>query len=447
MEASMISFLGRVMYAYGSKYMFSASLRRDGSSRFAANHKWGWFPSVSAGWNISQEKFYPQNKLVNDMKIRASYGTTGNATIPFYGGTPVLTNHDYLFGKNPTKLLGFSPANSPNPDLSWESTSTVNIGIDGSLFNDFLQFSVDYYNSKTKNLLLDVTVPATSGLTSALQNVGRIQNQGLEFTLSTSQKITKDLTFDGTLVFSTNKNKVLELGPGQTQILYSSGLSDPSFIVKVGEAIGSFYGYRVDGLFTSQEQFDKTPHLKNANQGVGDFIYADTNGDKVVNENDRIILGNANPKYTWGFNGVLRWKNFDFDFNIQGKHGQKIFNAMHRYLAEAWGNDLSVYNSASAPRPVWGVGTKSHTRPSSWHVEDASFVRMRNLSVGYTFNNLFKISRIRLYASATNLFTITDYSGYNPEVSNTGTSAITAGEDFGNYPISKSFILGLNVSF
>lgn len=448
-EASMASFLGRVMYSYGSKYMLSASLRYDGSSRFAANSKWGWFPSVSGGWNISQEGFYPKKAVVNNLKLRASYGITGNAEIPYYGGVPVLASNNYIFGSSNSRdiALGFSPESAPNKDLSWESTSTVNIGLDAGIWNNNLQVTIDAYQATTKDLLLNVTVPATSGLTSALQNVGEVRNRGLEVMLSTYQELNKDWSLDLSLAMSTNQNKVQALGPGQKQILYASGLPDPSFIVKVGESIGSFYGYKVIGVFESQEQFDSTPHLENANQGVGDFIYADTNNDGKVNEEDRVILGNANPDFTWGLNGTLGWKNFDLGFGIEGKHGQQVFNAMHRYLAESWGNNLSVYLEDGAPRPVWAYGTKSHTRPSSWHVENASFVRIRNLTLGYTFKDLAFLQKLRVYVSATNPFTFTSYSGYNPEVSNGGSSAITAGEDFGNYPVAKSFVVGLNVTF
>ena len=448
-EASMASFLGRVMYSYGIKYMLSASLRYDGSSRFAANSKWGWFPSVSGGWNISQEEFYPKKAVVNNLKLRASYGITGNAEIPYYGGVPVLAANNYIFGSSNSRdiALGFSPESAPNKNLSWESTSTVNIGLDAGVWNNNLQVSIDAYQATTKDLLLNVTVPATSGLTSALQNVGKVRNRGLEVMLSTYQELNKDWSLDLSLAMSTNQNKVQALGPGQKQILYASGLPDPSFIVKVGESIGSFYGYKVLGVFESQEQFNSTPHLENANQGVGDFIYADTNNDGKVNEEDRVILGNANPDFTWGLNGTLGWKNFDLGFGIEGKHGQQVFNAMHRYLAESWGNNLSVYLGDEAPRPVWAYGTKSHTRPSSWHVENASFVRIRNLTLGYTFKDLAFLKKLRVYVSATNPFTFTSYSGYNPEVSNGGSSAITAGEDFGNYPIAKSFVVGLNVTF
>jgi len=443
-EASMLSFLGRVMYSYKDKYLFTASLRRDGSSRFAANTKWGWFPSVSAGWNISREPFFPENNVVTDLKFRASYGLTGNANIPYYGGTATMGANNYYFGSS--LAAGFAPANSPNTDLSWESTATINLGIDAAFAHNMFRLALDAYQSTTSGLLLDVTVPASSGFTTALQNIGEVRNRGIEAMLSTTQKLGHDWTWESSIVMSHNQNKVLALGPGQTQMLQRSGLNDDSYIVRVGESLGSFFGYEIDGRFLTQAEFDSYPHI-DGSQGVGDFRYVDVNGDGKVTADDRVILGNANPKFTWGFNNTLRWKNLDFTFNIEGKHGQQIFNATHRYLAEAWGNNLRYWGSEDAPRPVWAYGTKSHTRASRLHVEDASFVRIRNLSLGYTFQNLFGIGRLRVYASATNPFTFTKYSGYNPEVSNHGGSAVIAGEDFGNYPVSRSYILGINVSF
>lgn len=452
-EASMVSFLGRVMYSYMDKYLFTASLRRDGSSRFAANTKWGWFPSVSAGWNISREDFFPRNNVVTDLKLRASYGLTGNANIPYYGGTALMGANNYVFGSGNSHTLaaGFAPSNSPNTDLSWESTATINLGIDAAFANNMFKLAVDAYQSATSGLLLDVTVPASSGFTTALQNIGKVRNRGIEAMLSTTQRLGHDWTWESSLVMSTNQNKVMALGPGQTQMLKRSGLNDDSYIVRVGESLGSFFGYEIDGRFMTQEEFDSYPHI-DGSQGVGDFKYVDVSGpdgkpDGKITADDRVILGNANPKFTWGFNNTLRWKNLDFTFNVEGKHGQQIFNATHRYLAEAWGNNLRYWGSEDAPRPVWAYGTKSHTRASRLHVEDASFVRIRNISLGYTFHNLFGIGRLRVYASTTNPFTFTKYSGYNPEVSNHGGSAVIAGEDFGNYPVSRSYILGINVSF
>lgn len=447
-EWSLLSYLGRIQYNYDGKYLLSGSIRRDGSSRFGANSKWGWFPSVSAGWRVSKEAFFPDTKLISDLKIRGSYGLTGNTEIPFYGGTALLGLSGYVLSDQ--VVNGLAPTTSPNPNLSWETTGTLDLGIDVSFFDNKFAITADYYQSNTEDLLLNVTIPSSSGFQTSLQNIGEMRNTGIELTLSTNQKFGA-FTWNGSINFSKNKNEVLALAPGQTQFITNGGLNDPAFIVRVGEAIGSYYGYKVLGVFKTQAEFDATPHLENANQKVGDFIYADVNGDGKVNVDDRTILGDNNPDYTIGFQSSFGFKNFDLSFNVQSKQGFELFNAMHRYTAEAWGNNLQVYLDENAPRPVWGVGNASHTRPSSWHVEDGSFIRVRNITFGYTLPaKLFSkksASSLRFYASALNPFTFTDYSGYNPEVSNNFGDAIRAGEEFGNYPVSKSFILGLNASF
>ncbi|MDJ1470284.1 SusC/RagA family TonB-linked outer membrane protein [Xanthocytophaga flava] len=445
---ALLSYLGRVQYDFNGKYLLSASIRRDGSSRFGENTKWGWFPSVSAGWRISDENFFSSESLVSNLKLRTSYGLTGNTEIPFYGGTALLNIENYVLGN--VVRNGLAPITSPNANLSWEATKTVNIGADLGLFKNRISLSVDYYHSNTNHLLLDVTVPGSSGFQSSLQNIGKLENKGLEVLLTTSLHLGK-LTWNGSANFATNRNKVLALAPGQNQFLVNGGLNDPAFIVRVGESIGSYYGYKVLGVFKTEEQFKNTPHLMGQNQGVGDFIYADVDGDGDVDANDRTVLGNNNPKFTWGFTNSFTYKGVDVSFTIQGKHGVKIFNAMHRYLAETWGNNLSVYLSDQAPRPVWGVGSASHTRPSSWHVEDGSFVRVRNLTLGYTIPTRIltkdESTSVRVYISSLNPFTFTKYSGYNPEVSNNFGDAVRAGEEFGNYPVAKSFVIGLNVNF
>jgi hypothetical protein len=346
---------------------------------------------------------------------------------------------------------GLSPVTSPNANLSWETTRTIDVGLDIGLFGGKVNFTADYYKSNTNDLLLDVKVPGSSGFSTSLRNIGEIENKGFEFMVSTDQRITSHLTWSGSFNFSANRNRVIALGPGQEQFLASGGLTEPAFIVRVGEPIGSYFGYKVLGTFKTREQFNNTPHLQGVNQDVGDFIYADVNNDKVVNADDRVILGDNNPDYTWGFNNTFKFRDFDLGFNIQAKQGYEMFNAMHRYLAETWGNNLAVYLSEDAPRPVWGVGSQSHTRPSSWHVEDGSFIRIRNISLGYSFSSrlLKKVpgGSARIYLSALNAFTWTNYSGYNPEVSSNFGDAVRAGEEFGNYPVARSFIAGINISF
>ncbi len=455
-EWSLLSYIGRVSYGFQGKYLLSASIRRDGSSRFGRNTKWGWFPSVSAGWRLSEESFFPENNAVNNVKIRASYGVTGNTEIPYYGAVSILASRNYVIGNNVQN--GLAPSTSPNNDLSWESTRTLDIGLDLGLFNNKIFVTADYYNSRTEDLLLNVTVPASSGFTSSLQNIGELENKGFELAIGTNLKLGK-LTWSASANFATNTNEVLALAPGQTQFLSGGGVPGDSYITRVGSPIGSYYGYNVIGIFQNQAQLESTPRLPN--QGVGDFIYEDVNGDGVLNPNDRTILGNYAPDYTFGFFSAFNYQNFDFSFNIQGSQGASVLNAMNRYLAESWGNVLTKFavgyfespenpGNGATPRPVWGIGSNSHTTLSSWHIEDASFVRVRNITLGYSLptsllGNTF--SKVRIYASALNPFTFTNYSLYNPEVSNNFGDAIRGGEDFGNYPLPRSFVFGLDVKF
>ncbi len=447
-EWSLLSYLGRIQYNFDGKYLFSASMRRDGSSRFGTNSKWGWFPSVSAGWRVSKESFFGESELISDLKIRGSYGLTGNTEIPFYGGTALLNLAGYVLSDQ--VVSGLAPRTSPNPNLSWETTRTLDIGVDAGFLNNKFSIIADFYQSNTKDLLLNVTIPSSSGFQTSLQNIGEMRNRGIELTVSTNQKF-GNFSWNGSVNFSTNRNEVLALAPGQRQFIVNGGLNDPAFIVRVGEPIGSYFGYKVLGVFRTEEEFDALPKLENANQKIGDFIYADINGDGKVNADDRTVLGDNNPDYIIGFQSSFGFKNFDLSFNIQSRQGFELLNAMHRYTAEAWGNNLSIYLTDQAPRPVWGVGSASHTRPSSWHVEDGSFIRVRNITLGYAFpkglSNKGSFNNLRVYASALNPFTWTKYSGYNPEVSNNFGDAIRAGEEFGNYPVSKSFVLGLNASF
>ncbi|QNF32280.1 TonB-dependent receptor [Adhaeribacter swui] len=443
-EWSLLSYFGRANYNFRGKYLVSATVRADGSSRFGSNTKWGVFPSVSLGWRVSDEAFF-QNDFVNDLKLRASYGLTGNNNIPYYGSIALLsTGGKYPIGD--VVQSGLYPSTAPNPNLSWETTKTIDAGFDFT-FLKYYTFTADYYHSHRTDLLLNVPVPSASGYSSSLQNIGELQNRGIELALGTARKVGPGELSVG-VNFSANRNKVLALGPGQEQIISSGGLSG-SHITRVGQPVGSFFGYKVIGRFESADQLSTTPKL--GNQQIGDFIYQDTNGDKVVNADDRVILGDNYPDYQIGFNFSYKIKGFDISASVYSQQGLEVMNTMHRYLAEAWGNNLSVYLDEDAPRPVWGVGSSTHTRASSWQVEDASFVRLREVIVGYSLpnalTNKLHISRVRVYASLLNPVTWTKYSGYNPEVSSNYGSALTPGEEFGNYPLSKTSTIGINVSF
>jgi len=455
-EWSLLSYVARASYNFKSRYLLNLSLRRDGSSRFGKNTKWGYFPSASAAWRVSEEGFFPKNTVVSDLKLRASYGATGNTEIPYYGAVSTLNYTNYALGDQ--VVSGVAKATSPNNDLSWEKTKMLNMGMNVGLLGNKLNLSTDYYISNTNDLLLNVTLPASSGFSSSLQNVGSLRNQGFELALSADLK-TGLVTWQPSLNFATNRNEVTALAPGQTQFLSGSGIPGDSYITRIGDAIGSYYGYKVLGIFQNEQQLNSRPRL--SNQRVGDFIYQDSNNDGVLNAADRVVLGNYNPRYTFGISNTTTYRQFDLSFTVQGAQKFGVLNAMNRYLFEAWGNVFksvatgSFVNEANpgtgAPRPVWGIGSNSHTTLSSFHIEDASFVRVRNITLGYTLPSLLTgklgLQRTRLYVSANNVFTFTKYTGYNPEVANNTNDAIRGGEDFGNYPIAKSLIVGLNVSF
>ncbi len=447
-EWSMLSYFSRGIYNYLGRYMVTVSMRADGSSRFGIDSKWGYFPSVSGAWRVSDEDFFKKlTTKVNDLKLRASYGWTGNNDISYYGSQALMSVGKYVIGD--VLKTGLYPSSSPNSNLSWETTKTLNVGFDISILKDRLSFTGDYYNSNTEDLLLDVPVPASSGYTTSLQNIGKVQNSGLEFVINYSQTW-GDFTWNSSLNFTANRNKVIKLGPNQDQIISSGGLT-ASHVTRIGHPIGSFFGHKVLGKFETADQLVTIPTLVGGNQAIGDFIYEDYTKDGKVNDDDRQILGNNYPDYVIGFTNNFGYKNFDLSINIITKQGMDALNTMHRYTAEAWGNNLSCYLDDDAPRPVWGVGSKSHTRPSSWHVEDASFIRIRNIAFGYTLpkslSEKAKLKQVRVYVSAMNPFTWTKYSGYNPEVSSNYGNALTPGEEFGNYPSEKSFMMGLNVNF
>lgn len=446
-EWSMISYFSRAIYNYLGKYMLTVSMRADGSSRFGMDSKWGYFPSLSGAWRVSDENFFKNIKKISDLKLRASYGWTGNNDIEYYGSQALMSAGKYVIGDVLT--TGVYPSSSPNSNLSWETTKTLNLGFDISFMKDKLTFTGDFYNSNTEDLLLNVPVPASSGYTSSLQNIGEVQNRGFEFVLGYSNKW-GDFSWNSNLNFSVNRNKVIKLGPNQDQIISSGGLT-ASHVTRIGHPVGSFFGHKIIGKFETQEQLSSIPTLVGGNQAVGDFIYEDYTKDGKVNDDDRQILGDNYPDYVIGFSNNFGYKNFDLSINMITKQGLNVMNTMHRYLAEAWGNNLHCYLDDDAPRPVWGVGTKSHTRPSSWQVEDASFIRVRNIALGYTvpksLSDKVGIKQLRVYVSAMNPFTWTKYSGYNPEVSSNFGNALTPGEEFGNYPSEKSFMMGINVNF
>lgn len=451
---TLLSYFGRINYFFQNKYLLNFSIRWDGSSRFGKNNKYGCFPAVSLGWRVKEENWLKDVEALSDLKLRVSYGKTGNFQINDYGSYSLLQANNYIL--NGVLVNGLAPATSPNPNISWEKTDQWNAGFDIAFLSNQLSFSADFYHSVTDGLLLDVPVPAASGFTSSLQNIGKLQNRGFELSLK------GDFDFSGfkwapALNFSLNRNEVKGLGPNQEQIITGN------HITMLGESIGNFYGYKILGVYKSQEDLDKFPHLNTAK--IGTYIYEDISGpngvpDGEITDADRTILGNYNPDYTMGFFNSFSYKNFDLSFMIQCVQGFEIFNSAGSFLlnGEGWGNgakDLyKNFFSESNPngkyaRPSVATADKLYEK-SNYMVEDGSFIRFNNITLGYNFPKTLigkaGLKGLRVYVTAQNPFTITKYSGYNPEVS-TNSNALTPGIDYGAYPTNKSIAFGLNVNF
>jgi TonB-linked SusC/RagA family outer membrane protein len=459
---SLLSILGRAQYNYAGKYFLSVSARRDGSSRFGENNKWALFPSVSGAWDIAKENFFGNDGIINAFKIRASYGLTGNFQIPNYGSRAQLsnTNSNYVFG-NSILNNGISITSPANDNLSWENTASTDFGVDISLFKSALNLTVDYYNSNTSKLLLNLPVPGGSGFSTYLQNIGEMNNKGLEVTLAYNKRLGTDFSIDGNINYSTNKNKVTKLGPSGAPIIQTGGTGNTYFITQIGETIASYFVYNVIGIYKDQADLDNSAKTSNTTK-VGDFKFEDVNGDKKIDANDRKILGNFQPKYTFGFTNTFRYKNFDLNIAIQGSQGFKVMALLNRYFANVEGNFnntsevLGYYKSPSDPGTGFvnranRLATGGNGITSSWHIEDGSYVRVRNLALGYTFNSEVlakaKIASARIYVAVLNPITWTKYPYFNPEISNRPDNSLTNGEDYGSYPLARTYTFGVNFSF
>lgn len=466
---SLASGIARVQYNYQGKYLLTASVRADGSSKFGVNNRWGSFPSVSAGWRVSDEQFMENISFVSDLKVRASYGLTGNFKIPSYGSLGKMEYFAYIFGSDPPGAInGAAPTARPNPDLSWEKTAQTNFGLDAGFWSNKLTLSLDYYNSNTKDLLLDVPVPLSTGFSSELINIGKVNNKGFEINLGTRHRF-GELTWNASANFSTNRNKVVELGPGNADIISNGSVANAYFITSVGHPIGSYFLPNVLGVFANQADVDAYPHFQDApnNFGLastkpGDFKFEDADQNGTINlTSDRVILGSYQPKYTFGFATDFQWKSFDLSAAFQGVAGNKILNLGRRYFYNHEGNmnnyigALNRWKSESDPGSGQNVranrvGKGQNGITSSWHIEDGSYLRVRNITLGYTLSTAvsdrLSIAKARLYISLQNMFTFTNYEGYNPEVSNR-TASTTNGEDYGVYPTAKTVSVGINVNF
>lgn len=459
-ESVLKSWLARVNYSYKGKYNFTVSGRADGSSRFGAESLWGYFPSAGFSWNITDEEFASNIKGVTEAKLRITAGTTGNQEIGNYLSLASMGSVNYSFGG--TLYTGIAPTRLANPDLKWEKTNQYNVGLDLSLLDRKINFVFDVYYKKTQDLLISVPVPLSSGYATVLQNIGGVENKGIEIGLTTENIKTENFAWNSNVVFSANRNKVTEIGNGVNEFFpvvpNGSLLQQQPVIVKVGLPLGSFWGYRTNGIFQTQEEVNTQPKINSlANTKVGDRKYVDANGDGVITALDKGNLGTSQPKFVGSFSNTVSYNDFDLNFSFQGSYGGKIFNALNQQL------EISTLgtNTASTLNDRWTTTNPSNEIPrasssplgivSERYVEDASFLRLKLITLGYTLpksvSKKLGTKSVKIYVSAENLITWTKYTGYDPEVSSYEQNNLYPGIDFGSYPNSKTFISGINVTF
>ena len=448
---SMEAFFGRLNYSYKGKYLFSGTFRREGSSRFGAKNKWGNFPALSAGWRISDEPFMPKVSWLNDLKLRGSWGMTGNNNIGNYSSLSFMNSSNYIFNNN--YASGSIVGSFANAELGWEKSTQTDIGLDLTAFENKLTFTAEYYDRITSNMLLSIQLPAISGFTSSLGNVGKVQNNGLEFSAGYRTKI-NSFTVWGNGNISFNRNKVLAIR-GVNDEIWSGSLYSDYNVSKVGRPIGMIYGFKMMGIFQNQADIDKWPTQDGAIPGV--YKYYDATGDGVISYDtkDMIEIGNPWPKYTWGLTVGADYKNFDLSVIFIGAAHYDNFRNIEASTLNMDGvfNVLAVskdrFRSESQPGNGWVATTntwKWERESNSRYVYDATHTWVKNISLGYTLpKSALDIKSLRIYLSADNLFLITDYPGNNPDINSRG--GISPGFDDEAYPVGRTFSIGANLTF
>ncbi|MDR1980627.1 MAG: TonB-dependent receptor [Tannerellaceae bacterium] len=459
--STLVSYLSRVSYSYNERYNLTTTLRADGSSRFAPKHHWGYFPSLGVSWNIDKESFFTGGKNVSHLQLRLSGGTVGNQEIGDFRYISNVIPKTYYF--NDTPVNAFVPENLSNPELKWETTSQYNLGVNIGFLGDRLNAVFDTYYKKTNDLLLEVPIELVTGFSSVTRNVGSVSNKGVELELEGKIIERKNLNWRASLNFAKNINRIESLGDAEFFVPSFEGIATLTYLnpllVKKGEALGSFYGYKFDGIIQKDDDLASIPKPTFGEVKPGEAKWKNQNPDEdnVVNEADRVILGNSQPKFTGGFNTSLVYKHFDLFLAWQGSYGNKLFNVLRCRLEKT----NTYYNSLSAVADRWTENHVSNevakaTNSTSIvvddrYIEDASYLRLRNITIGYTFplKQITKDTKVRIFATALNLFTFTPYSGYDPESNRNGkdeSSGLYQGVDFGTYPSSKTFQFGINIS-
>lgn len=493
--SSISSYFGRVFYSLDDKYLLTATLRRDGSSKFHKDNRWGWFPSAALAWKISNENFLKDSGVINNLKLRLGWGTVGNQNVPDYAYTSTYNASATNWG------TGLLASNTANPDLEWETTYSSNFGLDLNMFDNRIEFIFDVYHKETENLLLQLPLPAYAGTSgqgatsSPWLNVGSLQNRGVELTLNTVNVDTKDFLWRTNLVFSLNRNKVLALNT-ETGILNKTIQQGSEITIvtrtAVGKPIGQFYGYKVIGRFEEATDF----YYENADgivvptalpEGmeigengiwIGDYIFEDIDRNGVIDENDRDYIGNPEADFTFGIGNTFTYKDFDISILLTGSYGNEVVNYQRRWLENPRENtnllstalgyarlDLINSNGPNDYRNVHIVGgdpympriaassasSTSNFRFSNRFVEDGSYVRIKNISFGYNLPKAlvsrFGLQNVKVYTNAQNVFTFTKYSGYDPEIGSINQDALLTGIDNARYPSPQIYTVGLNIKF
>lgn len=494
-DNSIFSYFGRAFYSYDDRYLLTATLRRDGSSRFAKGNRWGWFPSAALAWRVSNEKFMAKtSNVISNLKLRLGWGATGNQNVSDWAYMAMLSSKSTPWG------TGVLNGNTPNPDLKWETTTSWNVGFDLSLFRNRIEFIFDWYYKKTDDLLLQLPLPAYIGsygngaASNPWGNVGSMSNQGVEMTLNTVNIDKGGFQWRSSFTFSLNRNKVINLDTESASIdkTFQIG-SDVLTVTRTveGKPVGQLYGYKVIGRFDKAEDF----YYKDANGAVkpvaipegstisesgtwiGDYIFADINGDGVINNQDCTFIGDPQPDFTYGIGNTFSWKGFDLSIFFNGSYGNDILNLTGRELSDVRVNsnllkecagyakigvidpnlpaddfrNLYVTNPNSRLPRLSASTTNANNRVSDRYVEDGSYIRLQNISLSYTLPKSLvtklKLQNVKVYMNLQNVYTWSNYSGYDPEVGAMYGDALMTGVDYGRYPSPRIYTFGLNISF
>ena len=457
-EWAIMSYLGRVNYNFANKYYVTATIRRDGSSRFGMDNRWGWFPSAALAWRISNENFLKNSNVINNLKLRLGYGITGNQEIGNYSFSS--SYNTYLYNFNNSYVSAVLPTVLPNPNVKWEGQEQYNAGFDLDLFNNRISLIVDGYVKNTNDMLVPMSVPVTSGYSDVYVpsiNAGKIQNKGFEVTLSTKNIIKNDFKWSSDAVFSYNKNNVESINSDTPIITASGGFNSAIGLIKAGYPVNVFYGYITDGIFQNQDEVDRhAVQMPGSNSATstapGDIRFKDLNNDGVINDKDRTVIGNPNPKFTFSLNNTFNYKNFDLTIFLQGSYGNDIFNANRMYTeamsiiqnqsTAVLGRWTGEGTSNNIPRAIYG-DPNQNSRVSDRYIEDGSYLKIKNINLSYTLPKAVfgqNFNSVKIFVSAQNLVTWTKYSGFDPEVP-------VNGIDNGTYPITRTVSLGLNIGF